>query len=79
LRISRGDVIAGLNALDLRKYFRAHGDGTVSYSTAREEFIRRGLRQPESQNRRANDQYFFAGDDSEAKQKVGELIERSGL
>jgi predicted nucleotidyltransferase len=38
LRISRGDVIAGLNALDLRKYFRAYGDGAVSSATAREEF-----------------------------------------
>jgi predicted nucleotidyltransferase len=31
-------VIAGLNALDLRKYFRAYGDRAVSYATAREEF-----------------------------------------
>jgi hypothetical protein len=38
LRISGGDVIAGLNALDLRKYFRAYGDGAVSSATAREEF-----------------------------------------
>ena len=38
MRISRGDVIAGFDALDLRKYFRAYGDGAVSYATAREEF-----------------------------------------
>jgi predicted nucleotidyltransferase len=38
LRIKRGDVIAGLDVLDLRKYFRAYGDGAVRLATAMEEF-----------------------------------------
>ena len=38
MRINRGDVIAGLDVLDLRKYFRAYGDGAVSHATAMEEF-----------------------------------------
>jgi hypothetical protein len=38
LRISRGDVIAGLEALELREYFRSYGDGAVISATAMKEF-----------------------------------------
>jgi hypothetical protein len=39
LKISRGDMIAGRDALDLRKYFRSHVDGDWSYVTAMEDLL----------------------------------------
>ena len=38
MRIKRGDAIAGIDALQVRKYFRRYGSGVVNYVTAMEAF-----------------------------------------
>lgn len=38
MRIKRGDAIAGIDALQVRKYFRRYGSGFVNYFTAMEAF-----------------------------------------